>query len=230
MRNCLSLLLFIIIGSSLILVNFEQLAIVEASGVELFSGGAPYNKSYGDWVAEYWKWWISIPENQSSINHPNRIKCLMHDSGPVIFLLSPTGNFHEQNCTIPTGKALLFTPYTMECDTGLADYHNASRDSLLSCARDSDGGVFLWSGQVDSTKLGKGNMTYSETKEFDIPIPPDNQYRADPGTFKAMALGWFIFLKPLPAGTHTISQNYDIKEISTPFSGQAKYILNVTNP
>lgn len=223
-------LIAILLALSVALVAFKPFEIVKASGVELISEDSSFGKSYGDWVAEYWKWWISIPENQSSINHPNKVTCLMHDTGAVIFLLSPTGNFHEQTCTIPSGKALLFTPYTMECDTGLAEYKNASTDALLACARDSDGGIFLWSGQVDNTKLDKSNMTYSETREFDIQIPRDNQYEADAGTFKAMALGWFIFLKPLPIGVHTISQNYDVKEISSPFSGQAKYILNVTNP
>ena len=122
---------------------FKPFEIVKASGVELISEDSSFGKSYGDWAAEYWKWWISIPENQSSINHPNKVTCLMHDTDAVIFLFSPTGNFHEQTCTIPSGKALLFTPYTMECDTGLTEYKNASTDALLACARDSDGGIFL---------------------------------------------------------------------------------------
>jgi hypothetical protein len=40
------------------------------------------------------------------------------------------------------------------------------------------------------------------TRFFNITIPEDN---IKPGTYKAVAHGYFVFLKPLSAGQHTIS-------------------------
>ena len=44
---------------------------------------------------------------------------------------------------------------------------------------------------------------------YNITFNEDNLYDADPGTFRAMANGYFIFLKPLSVGSHTLEFSDD---------------------
>ena len=108
-------LIAILLALSVALVAFKPFEIVKASGVELISEDSSFGKSYGDWVAEYWKWWISIPENQSSINHPNKVTCLMHDTGAVIFFFHPLGIFTSRLVRSHQAKLyfLLPTPWNV---------------------------------------------------------------------------------------------------------------------
>ncbi len=55
------------------------------------------------------------------------------------------------------------------------------------------------------------NITEFYSKGFNITIPSDtHQAYQVPGTWRAGAHGWWVFLKPLPPGEHTIFYNIRI--------------------
>jgi hypothetical protein len=57
------------------------------------------------------------------------------------------------------------------------------------------------------------NATEVYTKGFNITSPEDSNLAVDyPGTHMGVAHGWFIFLKSLPAGEHTVRYVNDVRE------------------
>ena len=55
------------------------------------------------------------------------------------------------------------------------------------------------------------NVTEVLSKGFNITIP-ENTHLPDqnPGTWRSGAHGWFVFLKPLPPGDHTLYYNVGV--------------------
>ena len=52
------------------------------------------------------------------------------------------------------------------------------------------------------------NVTEFYSKGFNLTIPPDtHEANTKPGTWRAGSHGWWVFLKPLPPGEHTIFYN-----------------------
>jgi hypothetical protein len=57
------------------------------------------------------------------------------------------------------------------------------------------------------------NATELYTKAFIITTPENSQLQVDyPGTYPGAVHGWFIFLKPLPIGEHTVRYVNDVRE------------------
>ena len=66
----------------------------------------------------------------------------------------------------------------------------------------------LISGKLDYKINALTNVTEFYSKGFNITIPPDTHFTGGkPGTWRAGSQGWWVFLKPLPPGEHTIYYN-----------------------
>jgi hypothetical protein len=66
----------------------------------------------------------------------------------------------------------------------------------------------LIGGSLDYKKNSLTNVTELYTKGFNLTIPPNTHqagYKA--GTWRAGSQGWWVFLKPLSPGQHTIYYN-----------------------
>jgi hypothetical protein len=78
---------------------------------------------------------------------------------------------------------------------------------------------------VQMNDLGKN---YVMTKIFNITIPEDNFLDLKPGQWKDAAGGYFIFLKPLPEGDHTIRISAKVNNPIDPsynYNYDTKYLL-----
>ena len=64
------------------------------------------------------------------------------------------------------------------------------------------------SGKSDYKINSLENVTELYTKAYNLTIPPDSQMpNLNPGTWLAGSHGWFVFLKPLPPGEHSVFYN-----------------------
>ena len=73
------------------------------------------------------------------------------------------------------------------------------------------------------------NVTEIYSKGFNITIPENTHFPDQkPGTFRAGAQGWYIFLKPLPPGDHTIlyTVNVDPNSVNN-ISAEITYLMHV---
>jgi hypothetical protein len=194
--------------------------VVTGYNVDFYSKGeSPFGISYGDWVAKYWNWDLSIPLDLKTNNllGLNENGCLVHRENSMVMLAdSAAGGIWNQKCTISHNAGILIPIWTGECDHGYKGFETASLKQLSDCARSYDLGKVKGQVKVDNIPVATldvldyktnimNNVTEVYTKQFNITIPINSHFTSEQyGTFPAAAHGWFVFLKPLPPGNHTV--------------------------
>jgi hypothetical protein len=117
---------------------------------------------------------------------------------------------------MPAGKAILFPILSGECD-----YGTEKMTEVRKCA--TEGNEFgVISATIDGVRLHNLEQYRVQSDFFNIIIPEDNIYDADPGAFKAMVDGFFVFLEPLPAGRHDIRFTVSVSNPLNPEFDHAK--------
>ncbi|WP_196816464.1 hypothetical protein [Candidatus Nitrosocosmicus oleophilus] len=185
----------------------------------------PYGTSYSEWMSKWWQWHVSLPNkvneqdpsNLSQI-HPRESyspeKCAWNQTNKDVWFLSDgrslgLSDFADaeiRKCTVPQDKALLVQIYGGGCDFSeglktdeeLRDCVNIGLDTVKFTAKVD--GVEVMSSENRADFLHNPflyNITYTD----------DNIYDVSPGTYRAMANGYFLFLKPLDIGNHMIEFN-----------------------
>jgi len=205
---------------SLAATYYITVPVVTGYNVDFYSKGeSPFGISYGDWVAKYWNWDLSIPLDLKTNNllGLNENGCLVHRENSMVMLAdSAAGGIWNQKCTISHNAGILIPIWTGECDHGYRGFETASLKQLSDCARSYDLGKVKGQVKVDNIPVATldvldyktnimNNVTEVYTKQFNITIPINSHFTSEQyGTFPAAAHGWFVFLKPLPPGNHTV--------------------------
>lgn len=91
------------------------------------------------------------------------------------------------------------------------------------------------SGKSDYKINSLENVTELYTKAYNLTIPADSQMpNLNPGTWLAGSHGWFVFLKPLPPGEHSVFYNVRVTPTgaltspgTNPHFADVTYDLNV---
>jgi hypothetical protein len=197
-------------------------------GVELFSKDeAPFDIPYDTWVSKYWNWWIDTSLDEAT---PKQDGCLINKSESLVMLMETADTTSaNQKCTILSTQGILTPLWIAWCSTGDPGHEHDSDEQLTKCAREgSNLGNIRSDVKVDGVPIAKldvrmslisGSLDYKinsltnvtelyQKKGFDLTVPSDtHKANVPPGAFRSGAHGWFVFLKPLPPGEHTISYN-----------------------
>jgi hypothetical protein len=229
----------------LLLSTFFTFAVPHiAYAFQLFSKAEkPFGISYDDWVAKFWNWQNSLNTDQFTpkpggclINNLNSMVMLVDGS--------VNGSPH-MICTISSHQGIIIPLWVSWCDTGtdLSHIPNPSSNpkildqQLTECARDvySLGNIksqinvdgvplgnldarlsFPIGGSLDYKVNSLNNVTELYTKGFNL-TDASNDHNAGykPGTWRAGAQGWWVFLKPLSPGEHTIYYNIRVTPTGT---------------
>jgi hypothetical protein len=210
---------------------FAFSGLYNAYGVELFSRDErPFGISYDDWIAKYWNWNLSMNTEQFT---PKPDGCVINKSDPMAMLIDPTveGSPHLV-CTISSKQGIMIPLWGGWCDTSGNDdpsHKFYSDEQLTKCAREVynlgnirsdvkvDGALVAKldvkmsriSGKLDyKINSPLTNITELYSKGFNIAIPADTHAAGNvAGTWRAGSQGWWVFLKPLSPGDHTIFYN-----------------------
>ncbi|MGZ4617971.1 MAG: hypothetical protein ACXV3F_04460 [Frankiaceae bacterium] len=151
--------------------------------------------------------------------------CGVNQRGPVWFLggdatapqpTSPT-------CTVPEGKAVLVPVINGECST----VEGTAESDLASCAKFQMDSVdkSTLSASVDGHAVTVDPAFRFVTDEFSVTIVPNNPL-APGGTGTSVADGYYLLLRPLTAGQHTIDVHGDVPAFN--FTITTHYTLRVT--
>ena len=214
----IKLILYILL--SLVATYYITVPIVTGYNVDFYSKDeSPFGISYGDWVAKYWNWDLSIPLDRKTNNllGLNENGCLVHRENSMVMLAdTAAGGIWNQKCTISRNAGILIPIWTGECDQAGKGTENYSYKQLSDCARSYDLGKIKGQVKVDGIPVATlealdyktnvmNNVIEVYTKQFNATNPINTHFIVERyGTFPGAAHGWFVFLKPLQPGNHTV--------------------------
>ena len=176
----------------------------------------PHGLSYAEWSARHWQWLYSQPVDANPLF--DTADCSAGQSGHVWFLggtfattstVDPSKIVHilgkvTRECRIPSGTALFFPLVAAEASTlegstplGLLDDADFFADLIV----------------IDSLTLEIDGKPVTNLTNYDVvspaftfgPLPANNVLGADQGsTALSVSDGFFVMVKALPVGKHTI--------------------------
>ena len=201
--------------SRTVCVALISLAIASPNFAQADPDAAPIllGKTMGEWSTNWWQWSLSIPAATNPMLDNSGAFCNVGQKGPVWFLAGVFfGGTAERNCTIPSGKHLLFPiANNIWINSGWddpnnteADYRQFANDSLPPSV----------GGDLEATLDGnpiifnpKTPITRSQSPVFSVKFPADNVFGLDPTIltdFPIVSDGFWVMLPPLSKGTHVL--------------------------
>jgi hypothetical protein len=222
-KNLVMLSIFLSVFSVLLPFLGEKMAY----GVEFFSSNETvFNIPYDRLVADYWNWEVGMSSDEST---PKQDGCLMNNNGSVVMLKGPAVvGSPRQVCEITSDQAIMIPLWVAWCDNTPGGRERDPNVPLSKCAREEynlgniksdvkvdgvlvarlDVRMSLVSGSLDYKIFTLDNVSEIVTSNFKLVVPPNTQMPNLPaGTWDAGSHGWWVFLKPLPPGDHTIFYN-----------------------
>jgi hypothetical protein len=164
----------------------------------------PYGLSYGQWTAKWWQWALSIPVSINPVSDETGAHAMVKQDGLVWFL---AGTFGEnkipyRKCIVPFGKAVLFPVINYEANY-IQDSQFKTDSELAKHVIEDINDITILRAIIDGQKV----QTYrvkSEPSTFPLFIHEDNGIGSSGGNTIAAGDGYWVFLKPLSFGVHTI--------------------------
>lgn len=175
-----------------------------------------HGKTYAEWSVKWWEWVFSIPVDRNPLLDDGTGKfTTAAQSGDVWFL---AGSWKETppdaiNLDVPEGKAIFFP--IINAESSKIEGFGNNEAELRSDVEKTIGYVTDKSASVDGKVIENLDKYKAESDLFVLWLPPDN-VKGQPtnvlgisvgqkrSSSIAVADGYWIMLKPLPAGKHTI--------------------------
>ena len=165
-------------------------------------GSSAHGRSYEEWNARWWKWFLELP---ADANHPaNGGDCSTGQLGRVWFLLGLPGP-SIIHCTVSPGTTLFFPIINTECSNLEAPpFFGATEAERRSCAEGIMDGAADLSAKIDGVSLQNLSRYRVSSPNFHFTVPPVNFLGVPAGAGEAVGDGYYLMLAPLPPGSHTI--------------------------
>jgi hypothetical protein len=161
---------------------------------------SPYGTPYADWIKKWWQWSVSLPKADHPQTNPKTV-CATKESGQVSFLVQSYQGPQHYTCTIPAKNSIMVPISTGSCTS--IEAHSTKLADLVNCASNGDQHL-TFKATLDGVPLYNLQNNYATTNLFTMTLPKDNFEDLKAGTYPTGAGGYFIFLKPLPAGQHNL--------------------------
>lgn len=158
-------------------------------------------QTYGQWSAAWWQWSLSHPVAGHPFVDDPSFNVASGQSGNVWFLASPFGTV-ERHVTIPRGKSLVIGLLNAEASDleGLGATEAEQRDTAKFLADH----IVNVSCKVDGERIHDIGDYRVASPQFPFAAPTPWIFGDTGGAGTAVADGYFVILKPLSKGRHTI--------------------------
>lgn len=172
--------------------------------------GVPYN----EWLVKWWVWRSGIPNDmhpEVNYTNPDVKKCSAMQDGPVWFLpaVSPGKGEIHYKCEVPAGKEVMLVLTSTSCDIGIEG--KITDQELKDCAFNIQTPLSNMEVLVDGKKVNSGLLGDQIQTDYYNVTYPSNPITVwgpvQPGTYRAIAEGYFLFLHGLAPGKHIIETN-----------------------
>jgi hypothetical protein len=231
MKQATKLFPVFLLAISMVIVTSQNVLLAHAQGNNSAvypKDSTPYGVPYKDWIVRWWQWNVGVPTSQHPRDNYTAEKCTVNQNGSVWFIPDILTGKEERTCTIPEGKAILVPLITGECDTSDSQSQSDADIRQCSTAGDEYGAI---SATLDGQKIENLDSYRTATDFFNITYVKDNIFDAPVGTYRGVADGFFVFLKPLPVGNHVLQVKSSVTNPTTPsynFGSEAKYNLIIS--
>jgi hypothetical protein len=163
----------------------------------------PFGKTWAEWTAECWKWLLEIPKDVNPGYDDSSEKILNQQDPNVVFLIGTYGGSAVRHYRIPIGKAILFP--VVAFTTSFAEEPQLRTESdLISRAKKDIDDISRMQAIIDGEIINDLSRYRVMSPIFEFTFPEDNVVGAKAGASKGISDGYWIFLKPLNPGKHTV--------------------------
>jgi len=178
-------------------------------GISWFSSESyPYGLSYGQWTVKWWQWVLSTPKSYNPlVDESGENATVNQPAEHVWFLAGKLGSedkrFPLRNCIIPLGRSILFP--VINCEANPIEYPDLKTEQDLIDHVTRDENTIVQKTCLLNDRYIPSQRIKSDPLIFKVNLNGDNVYNVNGGDTVACADGYWIFLKPLPAGEYSLS-------------------------
>ena len=168
---------------------------------------------------------------ENPANDPDGRYCAKNQNDPnVWFVAGAFGGKADRNCSIPSGKAVLILIVGAECSYA-EDSSLKNEQDLRDCAISSNKMIAPFA-TIDGFTIKDWGKYRVTSPLYSMLLPDKNVWNVKgPQETQSIADGWYLFLKPLPSGSHKIAfggQKTDITATSGPsYAFEVTYDLTI---
>jgi hypothetical protein len=169
---------------------------------------SPYGKTYGSWTVEWWRWALAIPKSINPIvDRTGENAGVNQQYEGVSFLAGKMASedraLPNRYCTLPTEKSILFP--VINCESNQLEHPELrTHEDIIQRVKKDEDTIIKKECYVDDTLIPAQRIK-SDPSIFELSMVDDNLFTVKGGSTYASADGYWVFLKPLPIGKHTIS-------------------------
>lgn len=124
-------------------------------------------------------------------------------SRDVVFLAGTTGGAATRSCTIPAGTSILVPLINVECST--AEGNGDTPAELRACVRGFADQFTDLSLTIDGVAVADLQRFRVHSPVFQFTAAQGNVFGVPAGTTRSVADGYWVLIRPLSPGTHTVS-------------------------
>lgn len=196
--------LAIIIAGALLVSDMavsEEIALADSYVVEL--GEAVDGRSLNAFVNEWWQWAFSMRQSESPVSDLTGEHCGVNQAGAVWFLAGGYGTSKiNRSCTVPEGQHIFFPvinvlEYTPPGSEG-------SCDVVRTRAAENNGQYVYVKVRLDGSEVTDAERFRLASSDCFDPLMRVPKAIDPPSFAPAATDGYWIMLRPLPTGRHTL--------------------------
>jgi hypothetical protein len=164
----------------------------------------PYGYTYGNWTVRWWNWAYSAPKEINPVLDETGEYACINQEGPVWFLAGTFGEmkYPSRRCTVPVGKSVLFPVINYETN-GFEQPEVQMVSEFIEHARKDMDDIVMKEVIIDGENIPTFRIS-SDPPLFSIHINKNLGSDIKGGHTLASADGFWVFLKQLSVGPHTI--------------------------
>ncbi|HZN65662.1 MAG TPA: hypothetical protein VFB66_10185 [Tepidisphaeraceae bacterium] len=164
----------------------------------------PYGKSHGEWVAEFWQYALEFPVEGHPFLDTPEYDFAARQSGKVWFWSAPDGPITRE-VDIPHGTALFLTIRDVEVSSlEEPPFFGATEQEQRERANWFADRIVDVSVTIDGVPVENVEDYRFESPQFSFDAPTPWIFGATGGAGTSVGDGYYMMIKPLPVGTHTI--------------------------
>jgi hypothetical protein len=194
-------------------------------------GVEPYGQSYGEWAVEWWQWALSQPEAANPVLDTTGAQCAKGQRGQVWFL---AGSFDSvpvtRTCTVPAGKALLIPVLNLGYFAFPDDPPATRTEAYVRAQVSFMANATNLTATIDDVSVANiKNRYFEESPLFKVILPANNVFRLPAGFHldPSVDAGYYLVVKPLASGEHTIHFTGHFTGAKSEFSSDITYFITV---